>query len=39
MFFNVCFDLMFKWRDFVESGGKYDHNEYDWCQPVGRELW
>lgn len=28
-----------KWRDFVESGGKYDHNEYDWGQPVGRELW
>lgn len=27
------------WRDFVESGGKYDHNEYDWGQPVGRELW
>lgn len=28
-----------KGRDFVESGGKYDHNEYDWGQPVGRELW
>ena len=28
-----------KCRDFVESVGKYDHNEYDWGQPVGRELW
>ena len=28
-----------KWRDFVESVGKYDHNEYDWGQPIGRELW
>ncbi|MCM3484046.1 AbrB family transcriptional regulator [Staphylococcus warneri] len=28
-----------KWRAFVESGGKYDQNEYDWVQPVGRELW
>lgn len=28
-----------KWRDFVERGGKYDHNKYDWGQSVGRELW
>ena len=28
-----------KWRDFVESGGKYDHSQYDWGQPVERELW
>ncbi|MBO0377099.1 AbrB family transcriptional regulator [Staphylococcus warneri] len=28
-----------KWRDFVDNGGKYDHSEYDWGQPVGRELW